>query len=61
MSPFDHSWVTADNKVIDLACYIPLPNTADTTNAPYLIVLCTDVATKSTQQLDYGVENGDGV
>ena len=26
MRPFDHSWVTVDGQIIDLACYMPLPN-----------------------------------
>lgn len=53
MSPFDHSWVTVDDKVIDLACYMPLPNPAGITNASYPIVLSTDVVTKSTPKLGY--------
>ena len=60
MSPFDHSWVTVDDKVIDLACYMPLPNSAGITNASYPIVLSTDVVTKSTPKLTYGVETGMG-
>lgn len=60
MSPFDHSWVTVDDKVIDLACYMPLPNSAGITNASYPIVLSTDVVTKSTPKLTYGVETGLG-
>lgn len=60
MSPFDHSWVTVDDKVIDLACYMPLPNPAGITNASYPIVLSTDVVTKSTPKLTYGVETGLG-
>lgn len=60
MSPFDHSWVTVDDKVIDLACYMPLPNPEGITIASYPIVLSTDVVTKSTPKLTYGVETGMG-
>lgn len=48
-------------KVIDLACYMPLPNPAGITNASYPIVLSTDVVTKSPPKLTYGVETGMGL
>lgn len=51
---------TRGRKVIDLACYMPLPNPAGITITSYPIVLSTDVVTKSTPKLTYGVETGMG-
>ena len=60
MNPFDHSWVTVDGKIIDLACYMPLPNPSGLTMASYPIVLSTNVVTKSEPDLTYGIETGLG-
>ena len=60
MKPFDHSWVTVDGKIIDLACYMPLPNLSGLTSASNPIVLSTDVVTKTAPRLTYGIETGLG-
>lgn len=60
IKPFDHSWITVDGKIIDLACYMPLPNPSGLTMASYPIVLSTDVVTKTDPTLIYGIETGLG-
>lgn len=60
MRPFDHSWVTVDGQIIDLACYMPLPN-PDCMIASNPIVLSTDVVTKNPPRLTYGIETGLGL
>lgn len=52
---FDHSWITVDGKVIDLAIAMPLPGNVPVSNP---IIFDINIATNQKHQIIYGVEGG---
>lgn len=52
---FDHSWITVDEKVIDLAIAMPLPENVPISNP---IVFDINIATNQKHQIIYGVKGG---
>lgn len=51
--PFDHSWITVDNKVVDLAIYIPLTKPINSVSGP--VVLGIDAVTMKPTTVTYGL------
>lgn len=56
--PFDHSWITVDGKVVDLACSMPLPDQLENASAP--VILSKDVISLENPNLRYGISTGLG-
>ena len=54
--PFDHSWITLDNKIIDIAIFMPLISTYKFVNGP--IILDKDVLTNKMHHINYGINTG---
>lgn len=56
--PFDHSWITIDGKVIDIAVIMTLMGGMPISDA---IVLDKDIRTKQKYDIEYGIETGLGL
>jgi len=56
MKPFDHSWITIDGKVIDIAIYYPLTQIINSVSAP--IILNEEVVTNKKLYVEYGINTG---
>lgn len=52
--PFDHSWITLNGKIIDLAIYMPLDNTF----VAYPIVCGIETITMLNPNIQYGINTG---
>ena len=55
---FDHSWITVDNKIIDLACYMTLMGGAPASNP---VIFDKDVVSKQKPNLTYGIQTVSGL
>lgn len=53
---FDHSWITVDDKIIDIAIYYPLTQKIDSISGP--IIFDIDAVTLKDKALSYGVYTG---
>lgn len=53
---YDHSWITIDEKIIDLAIYMPLTQKINSVTGP--IVLDTDMVTMKKYNSTYGINTG---
>jgi hypothetical protein len=51
--PFDHSWLSMDNKIIDLAIFMPLTQIVNSVSGP--VVFDEDVITLRKTNLQYGI------
>ena len=56
MKPFDHSWITIDDKIVDLAIYYPLTQIINSVSAP--IILNKEVVTNKHVYVEYGINTG---
>ena len=56
LPPFDHSWVTLNGKIVDLAIYLPLDMRKGECGGP--VVLGVDVISKGKPSIDYGITTG---
>lgn len=55
---FDHSWITIDDKIIDLACYMTLASGMPVSNP---VVFDRDVIFKQKPDLKYGIQTASGL
>lgn len=53
---FDHSWITLDGNIIDLAVYYPYTEQINSVSGP--IILGRDVITNNPPRTQYGVSSG---
>ena len=53
---FDHSWVTVDDKIVDLAIYYPLTEKINSMGGP--IVLDVEATTLKMGEIAYGINTG---
>ena len=58
LPPFDHSWITVDGKIIDIAVIMTLMGGAKISDA---VVLDKDIVTKTKYDLKYGICSGVGL
>ena len=56
MLPFDHSWITVNDKIIDLAIYYPLTQQINSMGGPVIFGL--DAITACTSRTQYGIDSG---
>ncbi|MDE5621164.1 MAG: hypothetical protein K2I80_11740, partial [Ruminococcus sp.] len=56
MPPFDHSWIVLNDKIIDIAIYLPLDNSYKCVEGP--IILDKDVVTNKRHHIEYGINTG---
>ena len=56
IKPFDHSWITIDDKIIDLAIYMPLTQIYNSISGP--IILNIDAISKCKVNTSYGINTG---
>lgn len=56
LPPFDHSWVTLNGKIVDLAIYLPLNMRKGECGGP--VVLGVDVISRGKPSIDYGITTG---
>lgn len=54
--PFDHSWITIDDKVIDLAIFMPLTLVCGGYTGP--IILDIDAISMRKSEMEYGINTG---
>ena len=54
--PFDHSWICLDDKIIDLAIYIPLTMPINSTSGP--VIFDVDIVTMKKTEVVYGINTG---
>lgn len=54
--PFDHSWVTIDGKILDIAIYMPLQGMVGSTTGP--VIFNIDALTMKTVETVYGINTG---
>lgn len=55
---FDHSWITLNDKIIDLAIYMPLSHRRNTVTG--VVIMDIDTATKTQTNTKYGYATGSG-
>ena len=53
---FDHSWVTIDDKIIDIAVYYPLTQKINNMSGP--IIFDVDAVTLKNEKVSYGINTG---
>ena len=53
---FDHSWITIDGKIIDIAVYYPLTQRINTMSGP--IIFDIDAVTMKNEMVSYGINTG---
>ena len=56
MPPFDHSWITLNGKIIDLAVYFPLTQQINSMGGP--VILGVDAFTNRMPRVEYGIDSG---
>ena len=56
LPPFDHSWVTLNGKIVDLAIYLPLDMRKGECGGP--VVSGVDVISMGKPSIDYGITTG---
>lgn len=56
IKPFDHSWICVDEKVIDLAIYMPLTMPINSVSGP--VVFNVDIVTMMPTETIYGLNTG---
>lgn len=56
--PFDHSWVVLNEKIIDIAIYMPLTQKCNSVTG--VIIMDIDTATQSKYDTKYGYKTGLG-
>lgn len=56
LPPFDHSWVTLNGKIVDLAIYLPLDMRKGECGGP--VVSGVDVISRGKPSIDYGITTG---
>ena len=54
--PFDHSWITVDNKIFDLAIYMPLNQICNSITGP--IIMDVDAFSMEKCKTEYGINTG---
>ena len=54
--PFDHSWITVDNKIVDLAIYFPLTQKINSISGPVIFGL--DAINLNDVKTAYGINTG---
>ena len=54
--PFDHSWITVDGKIIDIAVYYSLTEEINLVSGP--IVFSIDVVSREEVKTHYGINTG---
>lgn len=54
--PFDHSWITVNGEIIDLAVYFPLTQQINSISGP--IILGIDAITARPPRTQYGIDTG---
>lgn len=54
--PFDHSWITVNDKIIDLAIYFPLTGKINSVSGP--VIFDIDAVNMNTVQTSYGINTG---
>ena len=55
-TPFDHSWISLEGKIIDLAIYMPLNQKINSISGP--IIFDVDAITSNKTKLEYGINTG---
>ena len=56
LEPFDHSWITIDNKIIDIAIYYLLTQEINLISGP--VIFDRDVVSGKTVSTHYGINTG---
>lgn len=56
MLPFDHSWITLNGDIIDVAVYFPLTQKINSMSGP--VVLGVDAITSRPPRTMYGIDSG---
>lgn len=56
LKPFDHSWITIDNKIIDIAIYYSLTEEINLISGP--VIFDRDVVSGKTVSTHYGINTG---
>ena len=56
MPPFDHSWITLNDKIIDIAIFMPLDISYKCVDGP--IIFDKDVVTNKMHHINYGINTG---
>ncbi len=56
LSPFDHSWVTLNEKIFDLAIYMPLTRIINSFGGP--VIFNVDAVNMKEYNLEYGINTG---
>ena len=54
--PFDHSWISINNQVIDLAIYVPLTEMINSVSGP--VIFGIDAVTMKPSMVTYGLNTG---
>lgn len=54
--PFDHSWISIKDEIIDLAIYVPLTSAINSMSGP--IIFGVDAVTLKPSQVEYGINTG---
>lgn len=54
--PFDHSWITLNGKIIDIAIYMPLSQKCNSVTG--VVVMDIDTSTQKKVDTQYGYETG---
>lgn len=54
--PFDHSWITIDEKILDIAIYMPLQGMIGSVTGP--VIFDIDALTMKTVETAYGINTG---
>lgn len=56
MPPFDHSWITVNGEIIDLAIYFPLTQQINSMSGP--VIFGVDAITNRMPRTQYGIDSG---
>ena len=56
MSPFDHSWITLNGDIIDIAVYFPLTQKINSMSGP--VIFGVDAITNRAPRIQYGIDSG---
>lgn len=54
--PFDHSWITVNDEIIDLAVYFPLTQQINSMGG--LVIFGVDALTNRMPRVEYGIDSG---